>query len=217
MPTLEIARFTLGPLQTNCYVVQGPGSPDCWIIDAGEGPDDLIGHVRSACLSPRAVLLTHAHGDHIAGLGAVRRAFPGVPVMLHESERHWLGNPMLNLSAMTGHDVRETDAEATLAQGDRLDLAGQRFSVRHTPGHSPGGVTLFWPGTQDQDPIAFVGDALFAGSIGRTDLPGGDHHTLIRSIRESLYTLPPETLVLPGHGPPTTIARERATNPYVRG
>ncbi|MBM4108961.1 MAG: MBL fold metallo-hydrolase [Phycisphaerae bacterium] len=210
---LAIDAFALGPYETNCYVLRRPGSPECWIFDAGFDPDDLIGHVRALGLKPKALLLTHAHPDHIAGIGAVLAAFPGTPVLIHRDEERWLTEPELNLSAFMGVPVSAPGPDALLDHGQVLRLAGLDWTVLHVPGHSPGGCAFHCP----QAHVTISGDALFAGSIGRTDFPGSNFETLERSIRTRLYTLPPDTVVLPGHGPPTTVARERAGNPFVRG
>ncbi|MCC6320285.1 MAG: MBL fold metallo-hydrolase [Phycisphaerales bacterium] len=207
-----IDRFPLGPFETNCFVLRFSGSTDCWFIDAGEEPGEMIGLVRREGLRPVALVLTHAHCDHIAGAFEVVRAFPKLPLMIHEAEREWLDNPMLNLSVMTGVPVTAPSPERLLRDGDELELAGERWRVLHTPGHSPGGITLW----HEPSKTAFVGDALFSGSIGRTDFPGSSFDTLARSIRTKLYTLPDETRVLPGHGPETTIGREKRGNPFVR-
>lgn len=210
---IKVEAFVLGPWETNCYVITCGGSDDCWIVDAGIEPDELIEHVRRAGLTPRAILLTHAHLDHIAGLSALRRAFPRVPVLVHPLEREWLTDAVLNLSAMIGAPVREDPPDGELNDSQQLTLGGSRWIVRHTPGHSPGGVTLYCADAG----AAIVGDSLFNGSIGRTDFPGSDHATLVDSIRRVLYSLPPETRVYPGHGPPTTVGREMKSNPFVRG
>ncbi len=208
---LSITTFTLGPFQTNCYVVSASG-PACWVIDASFSPGPLIDHVRREKLTPEALILTHAHVDHIAGVAEVRRAFPTVPILIHDAEREWLSDPMLNLSAVMGQSVTAPGPDRTIAAGETLTLDGTTWRVLHTPGHSPGGVTLWC----EAEGVAIVGDSLFAGSIGRTDFPGSDHDTLLASIRSQLYTLPPATKVYPGHGPPTTIGREAKSNPFVR-
>lgn len=219
MSTVEIKTFTLGPFQTNCYVVTA-GTDACWIVDASFEPGPLVRHVRAKGLRPQALILTHAHVDHIAGVAEVRRelgpiAGPGAvgpPVLLHGAEREWLNDPVLNLSAMMGMSVTAPGPDRLIGEGDWLELGATRWLVLHTPGHSPGGITL-WCETEG---VALVGDSLFAGSIGRTDFPGSDFATLERSIREKLYVLPDATRVYPGHGPATTVGREKLSNPYVR-
>lgn len=208
----EITCFTLGPFETNCYVISFPGSRSCWIVDASFEPEPLIEHVRRQHLAPETIVLTHAHVDHIAGLGDVRRAFPGTPVLIHEAERAWLESPELNLSVFLGAPVSEAAPDRLLRDGEKLSIAGQTWRVLHVPGHSPGGIAL----VHDTSHTCIAGDALFAGSVGRTDFPGSDPRVLARSIRERLYSLPPETRILPGHGPATTIGRERLSNPFVR-
>jgi glyoxylase-like metal-dependent hydrolase (beta-lactamase superfamily II) len=151
--------------------------------------------------------------DHIAGVREVVAAFPGLPVIIHEAERDWLGDPLLNLSSFSGMPVTAPEASRLVRDGDELTLGGDAWRVIHTPGHSPGGITLYHAPSK----TAIVGDALFAGSIGRTDFPGSDHATLVRSIKTRLYALPEDVRILPGHGPESTIGRERLSNPFVRG
>ncbi len=220
-----VRGFALGPFQTNCYVVWD--APDtaqrdvpargsaCWIVDASFQPEDLIQFVRAHALRPERLILTHAHVDHMAGIDEIVEALGSMPVAQHESEREWLSNAALNLSVGLGEPIvsrRKPRPDEVLIDGQELVLGTSRWRVLHTPGHSPGSVAL-WCGAAG---LVLAGDTLFAGSIGRTDFPGSDHATLVRSIRERLYTLPEQTRVCPGHGPATTIGRERRTNPYVR-
>ncbi len=150
--------------------------------------------------------------DHIAGVDQVVRAFPGLPVWVHEAEQAWLLNPMLNLSAMMGTPVVTVGPHRVLHAGEELSLGPLHWRGLHTPGHSPGGITLY----HAPSGTALVGDTLFAGSIGRSDFPSSDESALHASIRDQLYRLPEQTSVLPGHGPSTTIGREMRTNPFVR-
>ena len=248
---LTVTSFVLGPFETNCFVLafgDDAGAGDardtkhqptrCWVVDAGYEPDPMIEHIQSHNLVPEAIILTHAHADHIAGLRKMRAAFPGTPVLIHEAERDWLADPQKNLSAAVGIPVTASPPDRLLS-GDDLLVPGTlatsttptttltttptpptttastdnpAFQVLATPGHSPGGITLYCPARK----IAFVGDSLFASSIGRTDFPGSDFATLAKSIREKLYTLPDDTRVMPGHGPETTIGHERISNPFVQ-
>ena len=210
---LDIATFCLGDWQTNCYVVRSAGASRCWLIDAGFEPEPMLRHVAEAGLEPQRVVLTHAHVDHIAGLAAVRERWPRLPILLHEAEQAFPGDPRLNLSAAVLDPVVAPAPSGTVAHDEVLDLDGHRFQVRHTPGHSPGGITLVCAA----EGVAFVGDALFEGSIGRTDFPTSDHARLMASIRDQLLTLPNATRVLPGHGPPTTVGAERRGNPFLAG
>ncbi len=208
---LRIHAVTLGPFSTNCYVVWRQGGEGCWVIDASFEPAPLIEAVEEVGLRPQMLILTHAHVDHIAGVQAVRQQWPGIPVLLHESESRWLGDPRLNLSAVFGWTVTCDPADRLLREGETLPLDGLEFQVRHTPGHSPGGIALYQP----ENKTVFAGDTLFFDSIGRHDFPNSDGPTLLRSIREKLLTLPDETRVYPGHGPDTTIGRERLLNPFL--
>lgn len=213
---LSIECFTLGPFETNCYVVSEGGAAEgapCWVIDASFEPRPIIDHLRRKKWRPELLILTHAHVDHIAGVAEVKQAFPDISICIHPAEREWLGDPVSNLSALSGSPVISPEAELFLSDGDTLKLGGSAWRVLHTPGHSPGGITL----VDSDDRCALVGDTLFAGSVGRTDFPGCDHGALMRSISERLYVLPDQTRVYPGHGPETTIGRERRNNPFVRG
>lgn len=208
----RVEGVALGPFQTNCYILTTPGSDECWIIDASFEPQALIDRIRSRGLRPTRIVLTHAHIDHIAGLEDVRRAFGPLPVSIHEQEAAFLADPELNLSAAYGVPFSTGGPDQALRGGETLTLAGERWLVLFTPGHSPGGITLWNEGSSE----AFVGDTLFAGSVGRFDFPTSDEDALTTSIRDTLYKLPDQTVVYPGHGPTTTIGREKRSNPFVR-
>jgi len=209
---LHLRGFTLGDWMTNCYVLWRGDGPNCWIVDAGFEPGTMIQTIREENLNPTLLILTHGHVDHIAGVNDLRDAWPELPIAIHDDERDFLTDPTLNLSAMVGLNITTPPADRALAHGETLDLDGLAFEIRHTPGHSPGGVTLY----QHESQLALVGDALFADSIGRHDFPTSDGPTLLESIREQLYTLPDETRVFSGHGPETTIGHEKTNNPFVR-
>ncbi len=210
---LHLQSFSLGDWQTNCYVLHATErDAPCWIVDAGFDPAPMIEYIRERRLQLEKILLTHAHLDHIGGLHEVRRALGPAPILIHPAERDFLTDTFLNLSAITHCPVVAPPADGDLTPGVPVELDGVEFEVRHTPGHSPGGVTLY----QAQAGVALVGDALFAGSIGRYDFPTSDGELLLRSIREQLLTLPDATRILSGHGPPTTIGAERRHNPYLR-
>lgn len=199
---------------TNCWVVAPePGGP-CVVIDA---PPDAGGVLRLLArhdLVPMALLLTHAHVDHLGGAGAVAKAF-AMSAYLHPDDDWLAAEPRLQLQALWGvappGDYEQPERYERLADGQRLSMAGIDLEVLHTPGHTPGHCCFWVPG----EGALFSGDQLFAGSIGRTDLPGGDHDALMRSMAERVLPLPPDTAVLPGHGPTTTLARELESNPFL--
>lgn len=206
-----VKSCTLGPWETNCYVVSLPGRPECWIVDVGFDPDPLMRLVRQGGLRPVRIVLTHAHLDHIGGVREVIAELGPIPIAIHEAEADFLLDPDLNLSTFVEMNVTTPPADELLNDGQILSLGESQWRVLHTPGHSPGGITLHHAPSHQ----ALVGDTLFAGSIGRYDFPTSDGPTLMRSIRERLLTLPDETRVYPGHGPETTIGRERRSNPFL--
>jgi hydroxyacylglutathione hydrolase len=210
-----VAMFTLGPYETNCYVVAPrDGSKSCWIIDASFEPAAMIEHVREQGLSPTALMFTHAHIDHIAGAHEIARAFAGLAIEIHTDEEKWLLDPERNLSALAGRPVTAPAATALLKDGDERNITKSApWRVLHVPGHSPGSVAFYCPA----DNVAISGDAIFLGSVGRTDFPGCSPQSLAHSIKTKLYTLPDATTLLPGHGPATEVGYERRTNPFVRG
>jgi hydroxyacylglutathione hydrolase len=206
-----VEGFALGDFQTNCYLIRPDASSKrAWIADVGFDPGALLD--RAAAFKIEAIVLTHCHVDHIAGLFEARTRLGPVPIFVHGAEAGWLTDPMLNLSAAMGLSVTGPEPDRLLAGGEDLELCGQVWKVLETPGHSPGGITLL----HEPSHQAIVGDALFAGSIGRTDFPGSNFEILASSIREKLYPLPDETIVYPGHGPMTTIGAEKSSNPFVR-
>jgi hydroxyacylglutathione hydrolase len=221
---INIQVFELGPFQTNVYILWPKDhrpDADCWIIDASFDADQVVRFLREHALKPTRLLLTHAHVDHIAGIPALRAAFPGLPIAMHKAEGDWLSDAKLNLSGLSGMAITAGGARADtwLNDGETLTfrlgsgVPGVEVRVLHTPGHSPGGLTFY----SESLGQALVGDTLFAGSIGRADFPGSDFETLASSIRTKLYTLPPTTVIWPGHGPSSTIGHERVSNPFVRG
>ena len=213
MSVPEITSFALGDYQTNCFVVTVPPSPRCWIIDCGYEPNALFNHIEHAGLEPVALLLTHAHSDHMASVDAARTRFGNLPVSLHRAETAFLTEPMLNLSAMLGVPVTAAPPDVLLDGGETLELEGTHWRVVHAPGHSPGSVLFI----HDASNQAIVGDTLFAGSIGRSDFPTSDVDDLRHTITQTMMALPDDMTIHPGHGPKTTIGTERQSNPFVRG
>lgn len=209
---LKIHTYPLGPIQTNCYIIEESGG-QCLIVDPGEEAERIIQIVDGAGLKPIAILLTHAHFDHIGAVDAVRDHF-GIPVHIHPAEQEWLSNPDLNGSSRYPGlpVVRNREAEHLLAEGE-LELGPFAMDVRHTPGHSPGSVSFIF----EDAGFAVVGDTLFRQSVGRTDLPGGDTATLLASIHDKLLTLEDDCIIYPGHGPATTPDYEKDANPFLNG
>jgi glyoxylase-like metal-dependent hydrolase (beta-lactamase superfamily II) len=218
-----IAGFPAGSWAANCYVVAtGPGS-ECVVVDPGQDAAPGVAEiVREHRLKPVAVLLTHGHIDHMWSVTPVAGTYDAT-AWIHPSDRHLLADPMAGISRETAamllggrYEFVEPDDVAELADGQVLDLAGLQVTVDHTPGHTQGSVTFRTPYQLEEiSEVMFSGDLLFAGSIGRTDLPGGDHPTMLATLRDKVLTLADDIVVLPGHGDQTTIGRERATNPFL--
>jgi len=206
---LQIEVVVLGPVETNAYILADPAARRCVVIDPGMNPGALLRKI--ADYEVEAILLTHAHFDHIGGVDELRK-LKGCPVYIHDAEADWLTNPKKNGSLnWPGMDqpVTTDPAEFALDHNQTLKLLGENFKVLHAPGHSPGSV-CFLLGDK-----LFGGDVLFRHSIGTTELPGGSSKELYNSIHSVLFKLPQETTIYPGHGPRTTIGYEMENNPYV--
>jgi hydroxyacylglutathione hydrolase len=204
----RVVTLTNGAFAENCYLVADPAAGDAVIVDPGEEAELFRARLAHEGWTLRAIWLTHAHVDHLAGVAALQDG--SVPIYLHPADRH-LYDQYPAQAAVFGLDATPPPPpDRELVDGERVSVGAYAFDVVHTPGHSPGGVSLVGYG------MAFVGDALFAGSIGRTDLPGGDLPALLASIHERLFALPDDTVVYAGHGPATTIGAEKKDNPFVR-
>ena len=208
--------FPVGLIQANCVLLGDDAAGVLTVIDPGEEAPRILERIERSGLQPVSILHTHGHLDHAGGTAELaRRLGPEVPVGLHRDELDLYRNLAMQ-GRMFGLEAATPPMPTLwLEHGDRLAVGSLQLEVRHTPGHSPGGVCFVVHG--GQEPTVIVGDVLFSGSIGRTDLFGGSFAILERSIREQLYTLPDETRVVCGHGPDTTIGRERRSNPFVRG
>src|SRR5262245_45113986 len=208
MQPLEILRFTFGPFAENTYLVVGPSGSRAMIVDPGFDAEPVLEVARSRGLTVELIVNTHGHLDHVAGNAHFTRA-TGAPLAIHAGDLPFLRNVKAQ-AAMYGLAAEESpEPDLILAEGTPLVFDGESFTVLHAPGHSPGGVCLL-RGEQ-----MIVGDTLFSGSVGRTDLPGGDWDTLVDSIRTKLFVLPDAVRCYPGHEAETTIGRERASNPFV--
>jgi hydroxyacylglutathione hydrolase len=222
-----VAGFPAGAFQTNCYVLASGRGEACVVVDPGQDAvEPLEALLAEHRLTPVAVLLTHGHFDHTFSVAPVCDGHD-VPAFIHPDDRAMLADPLKGFSrealasfgaAFFGSrlELREPREVRTLDDGAVLEPAGLRFRVDHAPGHTPGSI-LFTTATADGDEVILAGDTLFAGSIGRTDLPGGDPAQMVRSLRDKLLTRDDAAYVLPGHGATTTIGQERASNPYLQG
>jgi len=210
---MKIDRLILGSFETNCYILrQSEADKDCLIVDTGLEAGELIDFLKQHTLNPVAVVLTHGHIDHVTGVALLRQNFPEIKVYIHKLDAEMLTGAKDNLSALSGQTFSTEPADGFIEEPDKIEQAGIELEVLHTPGHTPGGISLY----SKQDGLIFVGDTLFAGSVGRTDFPAASFAQLIKSIREKLFTLPDETLCLPGHGPSTSIAQEKEHNPFLQ-
>lgn len=210
---LNIRKYALGPVQTNCYVIANK-LQECLIVDPGEEGSKIIKNIKQAKLKPLAILLTHAHFDHIGAVDEVREAFD-IPVYMHKKEQQWLSNANLNGSAkyaqLPNYEIAPAEHFLTPAKG--FEIGSFTFDIVHTPGHSPGSISFIFP----EDRLAFVGDTLFKGSIGRTDLIEGNEQLLLKSIKDNFLNLASDTIIYPGHDEATTVEDEIRTNPFLRG
>ena len=203
---MEYRSFIVGDLMVNCYILWSGN--EAGVIDPGGPVEELVQFLAERSFQLKWILNTHGHADHIAGNGDLHQRY-GVPLYIHQADRAMLTSPKANLSAFIGESIVSPDADRVLHDGDQLSLGDESITVIATPGHTPGGIALYTPG------LLFAGDTLFQESIGRTDFPGGNHHELLASIKERLFNLPAETVVLPGHGGSTSIGHEMKHNPFI--
>jgi hydroxyacylglutathione hydrolase len=206
--SMLLIRLVVGPLQVNCFIVADEKTKDAVVIDPGDDAQDILKVIKDKGLRVRYIVNTHAHFDHVGANKAVKDA-TGAELLLHEADAPVLAAVANQARSFGMSPVSSPPPDRLLKHGDSIVAGEVSLKVLHTPGHTPGGISLLEQG------IVFTGDALFAGSIGRTDFPGGDLRTLIRSIKANLMTLPDDTKVFSGHGPESTIGDERAENPFL--
>ncbi|MBF0217504.1 MAG: MBL fold metallo-hydrolase [Candidatus Omnitrophica bacterium] len=200
----EVKRFVGGPIQTNCYVVHDTASLDGVLIDPGFYAGEITGYIRDKGIKILFTVNTHGHYDHITANGSF-----GYPVLIHESDRDYLSSGGGLLGLFPGVSFKPVEPAGFLKDGGVIDLGSTRLEIIHTPGHTPGCVSI------KCGEVLFSGDTLFFEGVGRTDLPGGDHRSLVKSITDKLFKLPDGTKVLPGHGPLTTIGHEKTANAFL--
>ena len=206
----RVDTIVVGSFEVNCYLVTDEATGDLVIIDPGDEAEAIVRKIETIGGKPKGILLTHAHGDHIAAVTPIRRKY-NIPLIAGVEEKAYLSNPALNLSGEIGMPISLDPADRLMADDDLVSVGSISFRVLSTPGHTAGGVCYL----DESDGVLFCGDTLFAGSIGRTDFPGGSHTTLIKSIQQKILTLPDSIVCHPGHGPKTTVGVERRSNPFL--
>jgi glyoxylase-like metal-dependent hydrolase (beta-lactamase superfamily II) len=210
---IRLSVVVSAPFEENTYIARLADRPDCLVVDPGLEPDEIIAHLERDKLTPVAILITHGHSDHIAGNEELKRRYPDCPIVVSHGDAAKLTDPALNLSAAFGAYLVSPPGEVFVGEGDVYSAAGFDLLVREIPGHSSGHVVFIVQGVEPA--IVFGGDVLFAGSIGRTDFPDGSFEQLADGIWKKLFTLSDDTVVLPGHGPTTTVGQEKRNNPFV--
>ncbi|MDO4542547.1 MAG: MBL fold metallo-hydrolase [Bacillota bacterium] len=206
---MDVYKVEVMPIGTNCYLAMDKDTKEGVVIDPGGSAELILSNIEKKGMKPKAIINTHGHWDHSGANVEVADALK-IPVYIHKDDADYLTDPAKNASNIMGTRSAARAADDFLAEGDEITFGGCSLKVLHTPGHTPGGISLYGEG------VVFCGDSLFMGSIGRTDLPGGDYGVLIDSIKEKLLTLPGDTLVCPGHGMVTNVKTELNNNPFVR-
>lgn len=212
--SIQVETVVDSVFEENAYIVSGQPGGKCWIIDPSfpPQPERIASVIREQGLQPVAILITHTHGDHIVGIDALYKYWKDLELAVPAVEASFLADADKNLSSAFGLDlVVKAEATRLLKAGDTLSLDGIECQVLDVSGHSPGGLAFYCPAGK----VVFTGDALFSGSIGRTDLPGASETRLLNNIRSYLLSLPDDVIVYPGHGPSSTIGQERRTNPFL--
>jgi hydroxyacylglutathione hydrolase len=208
----QVHTVVVGPFEVNCYLLWNPQTSDGVIIDPGAEAEAIAEEIDEFNFTPKAILLTHGHGDHIAAVSDLKKIFD-IPLYVGKGEEHLLADPGANISAFFDHPIIAPKPDFSVEDEQLIVPGGIELLVLSTPGHTSAGVCYL----EESAGRLFCGDTLFAGSIGRTDLSGGDYEQLIQSIQRKILALPDNVLVLPGHGPQTTVGTERATNPFLIG
>ncbi|MDO9574242.1 MAG: MBL fold metallo-hydrolase [Candidatus Contubernalis sp.] len=204
-----LKRLEVGGFMSNCYIVGCNDTKDAVVIDPGSEPEVILATLEEMDLKVKYIIATHGHIDHIGAVKEVREATKA-PVIIHNEDAALFENTHENLSMFVGSELILSPAEKTVVEGDTISFGNYTMKVIHTPGHTRGGMSLHMDG------VVFTGDTLFAASIGRSDLPGGNHRQLTCAIKEKLFPLGEATVVYPGHGPESTIGREMKVNPFLR-
>lgn len=206
---IQVKQIETGSIQENCYIVYKKN--EALLIDPGNDKEKIVNEIENLGVQPLAILLTHTHYDHIGALEDLRQDY-SIPVYVSPEEQEWLSDPQLNLSIYSDHEISAEPAELTFKSSETIEIGSFSFKIVHTPGHSPGGVSFIF----EEGKCVFSGDALFKGSIGRTDLPGCEPEKLVPAVKDKLFSLPDDYIVYPGHLASTTIAYEKRTNPFFR-
>ncbi|GMG97828.1 MBL fold metallo-hydrolase [Tepidimicrobium xylanilyticum] len=206
---MKVIRIPAGVYAANCYIVYSENSKEGIVIDPGGDVDDIISHIKELGLNIKYIILTHGHGDHIGGVKGIRE-YTKAPVAVHKDDEYMLKDGMANFSSTMVMGTIELNADILLEDGDELTFGDLKAEIIHTPGHTPGGITI-----KIGDSL-FTGDTLFAGSIGRTDFPRSSFEAIMDSIKNRLIIFPDDTKVYPGHGPSSTIKNEKASNPFIK-